>query len=61
MTLDSDRRSFIGKSSQFMLVKEASDLKNEYLGQKPDGHHIPVQTKRPEFWNIPSVRFIAIQ
>jgi hypothetical protein len=60
LRLDSDRYSFFGRSSQFMLIKAALDLKKEYLGQNPDSHHIPVQTKRPEFWNIPSVRFIAI-
>jgi hypothetical protein len=61
MRIDSDRYRFFGRSSQLMLVKAATDLKNEYLGQKPDSHNIPVQTKRPEFWNIPSVRFITIQ
>jgi hypothetical protein len=56
VTLESDRDSFFGKSSQLMLVKTALDFKNEFLGQKPDCL-VTAQTKRPEFWNIPSVRF----
>jgi hypothetical protein len=43
--LDSDRYSFFGKSSQFMLAMAALDLKNEYLGQKPSNDHIPMQAK----------------
>jgi hypothetical protein len=58
--LECDHRSFFGKSSQFMLVKTALDLKNEYLGQNPDTHTL-AQTKRPEFWTVPSVTFFDIE
>jgi len=57
--LESDQRSFFGRSSNIMLVKTAMDLKQEYLGVSVPSD-LTINRKRPEFWSVAPVAFLKM-
>jgi hypothetical protein len=57
--LDSDQRSFFGRSSNLMLVKTALDLKQEYLGDSVPPE-LDIKRKRPEFWGVAPVPLLKM-
>lgn len=45
---------FFGKSSNFVLLKEAMDIKDGYTGDEVSIPHM-IDLKRPQFWTVHSV------
>jgi len=55
--LESDQHRFFGKSSHFMLVKEALEFKKEYTGEESADAGV-LGFRRREFWSTPLVSII---
>ena len=54
LKIESDQHRFFGKSSNFMLIKQALDLKKEYTGEDYSAGPV-LGLKRREFWAPPPV------
>ena len=53
LAMDPMHYRFFGKSSGFMLIQTAIDMKKDYIGKDPTPQKKAlIGSKRPEFWNV---------